>query len=121
VEARRFSAPDDDLAGSSGGSIFPVYSSGSEASLARVAMNDAKQAVIGWNFVVVSTGERAGDVNRSIYMSMYDGDGNVLVDDVRISAPDQIANIPRVERNDDGFVVVWQYENPYKSVARRFG
>ena len=162
VQGRRFSAPDDNLAGSSAGSLFPVYSSGSGASDARVAVNDAKQAVIVWqgsgyvngqlmvsdgglvgsaftvgssiipnlypdvamdsqgNFVVVWNGQLPGDTQQAIYMSLFDSAGNPLQSDVRISTPGRYAISPRVERNDDGFVVVWEYRDPYDVVARRF-
>lgn len=72
------------------------------------------------NFVVVSAGKHAGDAQSYIYMSLYDSQGVAVPNkfDVRISALGQAANTPRVERNDDGFVVVWEYAN--QVTARRF-
>jgi subtilisin family serine protease/6-phosphogluconolactonase (cycloisomerase 2 family) len=76
------------------------------------------------NFVIVWSSRPSGETRSSIYMQRFNSSGARLGDETKISLAPTDALRPRVERNDAGFVVVWEQRpdagGDYDVMARLF-
>jgi len=118
VMAKRYSAD-----GSEDGDAFQINSL---SALRQIDPSVTALADGGW---VLTWSERLAGADYRILQSVYDADGNIIVDEMQISVPNQSGTSPRIESEvtalaDGGWVVTWQHYKPSGNagdiVQRRF-
>ncbi|MDB5556905.1 MAG: hypothetical protein JWL86_6889 [Rhizobium sp.] len=118
IMAKRYNAD-----GAEDGDAFQINSIS-----ARRQLDPSVTALADGGWVLTWSERMVGDDYR-ILQSVYDADGNIVVDEMQISVPNQSGTSPRIESEvtaleDGGWVVTWQHYKPNANagdiVMRRF-